>query len=210
MEKDCKICGSGFNLEDFEPRSEIYQIMEKENLCFQCAFWTWRSLEDKKLQRLHDDKGLRLAKLKKEEASDTDPWDPYKLSAKTLLAIHPDWWFGRPIILKGDHYIYHPGKISNPQKIDSYHTYILMDDGTIYPFMMGLYDNTGITHQGKIPARFLMSVDNNEVFENNAILLSELDMEELKARGMKTPFINQPNKVLEKIVKLLFKKFYNQ
>lgn len=210
MEKDCKICGSGFNLEDFEPRSEIYQIMEKENLCFQCAFWTWRSLEDKKLQRLHDDKGLRLAKLKKEEASDTDPWDPYKLSAKTLLAIHPDWWFGRPIILKGDHYIYHPGKISNPQKIDSYHTYILMDDGTIYPFMMGLYDNTGITHQGKIPARFLMSVDNNEVFENNAILLSELDMEELKARGMKTPFINQPNKVPEKIVKLLFKKFYNQ
>lgn len=210
MEKDCKICGSGFNLEDFEPRSEIYQIMEKENLCFQCAFWTWRSLDDKKLQRLHDDRGLRLAKLKKEEASDTDPWDPYKLSAKTLLAIHPDWWFGRPIILKGDHYIYHPGKISNPQKIDSYHTYILMDDGTIYPFMMGLYDNTGITHQGKIPARFLMSVDNNEVFENNAILLSEFDMEELKARGMKTPFINQPNKVPEKIVKLLFKKFYNQ
>ena len=210
MEKDCKICGSGFNLEDFEPRSEIYQIMEKENICFQCAFWTWRSLDDKKLQRLHDDKGLRLAKLKKEEASDTDPWDPYKLSAKTLLAIHPDWWFGRPIILKGDHYIYHPGKISNPQKIDSYHTYILMDDGTIYPFMMGLYDNTGITHQGKIPARFLMSVDNNEVFENNAILLSEFDMEELKARSMKTPFINQPNKVPEKIVKLLFKKFYNQ
>lgn len=210
MEQDCKICGSSLNLEDFEPKSDIYQIMEKEHLCFSCAFWTWRFLEDKKLQRLHDDKDLRLAKLRREEASDTDPWDAYKQSAKTLLAIYPDWYFGRPIILEGNHYIYHSGKILNPQKIDSYHTYILMDDGTIYPFVMGLYDKIGITHQGKIPVKFLIPWDNNKVFENNAILLSNLDIEELKARGMKTPFINQPNKVPEKIVKMLFEKFYNQ
>lgn len=209
MEQDCKICGSSLNLEDFEPKSDIYQIMEKEHLCFSCAFWTWRLAEDKVLKRLHDDKALRLDKLRREEASDTDPFDPYKQSAKTLLAIYPDWYFGRPIILKGDHYIYHPGKISNPQKIDPYHTYILIDDGTIYPFMMGLYDKIGITHQGKIPARFLMTFDNREVFENNAILLSDLDIEELKARGMKTPFTNQPNQVPKKIVKMLFEKFYN-
>lgn len=209
MEKDCKICGSRVNLEDFEPSSKIYKIMKKEGLCFSCAFWTWRLAEDKTLQRLHDDKDLRLAKLKREESSDTDPWDYYKQSAKTLLTIYPDWWFGRPIILNGDHYIYHPGEIIKPQIIDLHYKYILMDDGTIYPYIMGLYNKKGITYQGKIPARFIMSWD-NEVFENNAILLSDLDIEELKARGMKTPFINQHNKVPEKIVKMLFEKFYNQ
>ena len=135
---------------------------------------------------------------------DTAPWDFYEKSDETLLAIYPDWWFGRPIILKGNHYIYHLREIMNPPIIDLHHKYILMDDGTIYPYIMGLYNKGGITYQGKIPARF------NKVFENNAILLSELDMEELKARGMKAPFINQPNKVPEKIVKLLFEKFYNQ
>lgn len=204
MEKDCKICGSRFNLEDFDPKSDIYQIMKKEYLCFQCAYWTWRLSEDKKLQRLHDVKVLRLDKLRREEVMDTAPWDFYEKSDETLLAIYPDWWFGRPIILKGNHYIYHLREIMNPPIIDLHHKYILMDDGTIYPYIMGLYNKGGITYQGKIPARF------NNVFENNAILLSELDMEELKARGMKTPFINQPNKVPEKIVKLLFEKFYNQ
>lgn len=204
MEKDCKICGSRFNLEDFDPKSDIYQIMKKEDLCFQCAYWTWRLSEDKKLQRLHDVKVLRLDKLRREEVMDTAPWDFYEKSDETLLAIYPDWWFGRPIILKGNHYIYHLREIMNPPIIDLHHKYILMDDGTIYPYIMGLYNKGGITYQGKIPVRF------NKVFENNAILLSELDMEELKARGMKTPFINQPNKVPEKIVKLLFEKFYNQ
>ena len=204
MEKDCKICGSRFNLEDFDPKSDIYQIMKKEDLCFQCAYWTWRLSEDKKLQRLHDVKVLRLDKLRREEVMDTAPWDFYEKSDETLLAIYPDWWFGRPIILKGNHYIYHLREIMNPPIIDLHHKYILMNDGTIYPYIMGLYNKGGITYQGKIPARF------NKVFENNAILLSELDMEELKARGMKAPFINQPNKVPEKIVKLLFEKFYNQ
>ena len=213
MEKDCKICGSRFNLEDFEPKSDIYQIMEKENLCFSCAFWTWRLAEDKALQLLHDNKNKFLAKLRVEEVPltfDQSPWASFEQSDETLLMRYPKWWFGRPIILKGNHYIYHPGEISNPQIIDLHHKYILMNDGTIYPYIMGLYNKRGITHQGKIPARFIMTLDNREVFENNAILLSELDMEELKARGMKTPFINQPNKVPEKIVKLLFEKFYNQ
>lgn len=204
MEKDCKICGSRFNLEDFDPKSDIYRIMKKEDLCFSCAYWTWRLSEDKKLQRLHDVKVLRLDKLRREEVMDTAPWDFYEKSDETLLAIYPDWWFGRPIILKGNHYIYHLREIMNPPIIDLHHKYILMNDGTIYPYIMGLYNKGGITYQGKIPARF------NKVFENNAILLSELDMEELKARGMKNPFINQPNKVPEKIVKLLFEKFYNQ
>ena len=106
MERDCKICGSGFNIEDFEPKSDIYQIMKKEDLCFSCAFWTWRLSEDKKLQRLHDVKVLRLDKLRREEVMDTAPWDFYEKSDETLLAIYPDWWFGRPIILKGNHYIY--------------------------------------------------------------------------------------------------------
>lgn len=208
MEKDCKICGSSFNLEDFEPKSEIYRIMKKDNLCFQCAYWTWRLSEDKKLQLLHDDKDLRLTKLKNEVVNDMVPFIYYKKSDENLLNTYPDWWFGRPIILKGGHYIYHPGEIQNPQRIDLHHRYILTDDGTIYPYIMGLYNKIGMTHQGEIPDRFIEYFDHPGMFKNNAIILSELDMEELKARGMKTPFINQPNKVPEKIVKLLFKKVY--
>lgn len=208
MAKHCNLCTNKYNLEDFEPSSKIFKIMKEKGLCFSCAFWTWRLAEDKALKRLHDDKDLRLAKLRNEEASDIVPWSYYEKSAETLLAIYPDWWFGRPIILNGVHYIYHPGEIFNPQKINVYNKYILMDDGTIYPYMMGLYDKEGITHQGKIPAHFMWSPNTPDGFKDNAILLSDLDIEELKARGMKTPFINQPNKVPEKIVKMLFEKFY--
>lgn len=214
MEKDCKICGSRFNLEDFEPKSDIYQIMKKEDLCFQCAYWTWRLSEDKKLQRLHDSKDLFLAKLRKEELDDMAHWGSFEQSDETLLLRYLKWWFGRPVILEGSHYIYYPGEIHKPSRIDLHYNYILMDDGTIYPYLMGLYGKEGLTHQGEIPLNFRKSWvvreywNELEGFEDNAILLSESDIEELKARGMKTPFINQPNKVPEKIVKLLFEKFY--
>lgn len=210
MEKDCKICGSGFNLEDFEPKSDIYQIMEKENLCFKCAFWTWRLAEDKTLQLLHDSKNLFLAKLRTEYVDDIAPWISFEKSDETLLTIYPKWWFGRPVILEGSHHIYHPGAINKPSRIDLHHNYILMDDGTIYPYLMGLYGKEGLTFQGKIPAHFMWSPNTPDGFKNNAVLLSEIDIEELKAQGIKRPLINQPNKVPKKFVKLLFEKFYNQ
>lgn len=210
MEKDCKICGSGFNLEDFEPKSDIYQIMEKENLCFKCAFWTWRLAEDKTLQLLHDSKNLFLSKLRTEEVDDIAPWISFEQSDETLLTRYPKWWFGRPVILEGSHHIYHPGAINKPSRIDLHHNYILMDDGTIYPYLMGLYGKEGLTFQGEIPAHFMWSPNTPDGFKNNAVLLSEIDIEELKAQGIKRPFIYQPNKVPKKFVKLLFEKFYNQ
>lgn len=207
---DCKICGSGFNLEDFEPKSDIYQIMEKENLCFKCAFWTWRLAEDKTLQLLHDSKNLFLAKLRTEEVDDIAPWISFEQSDETLLTRYPKWWFGRPVILEGSHHIYHPGAINKSSRIDLHHNYILMDDGTIYPYLMGLYCKEGLTFQGKIPAHFMWSPNTPDGFKNNAVLLSEIDIEELKAKGIKRPFLYQPNKVPKKFVKLLFEKFYNQ
>lgn len=208
MEKDCKICGSRFNLDDFEHSSKIFKIMEEKGLCFSCAFWTWRLAEDKALQLLHDNKDLFLAKLRKEELDDMDPWASFEQSDETLLTRYSKWWFGRPVILEGSHHIFHLGWINKPSKVDLHHNYILMDDGTIYPYLMDLYGKEGLTFQGKIPAHFMWSPNTPDGFKNNAILLSEIDIEELKTRGMKTPFMNQPNKVPEKIVKLLFEKFY--
>ena len=41
-------------------------------------------------------------------------------------------------------------------------------------------------------------------FKNNAVLLSNIDIEELKAKGLKEPFINIPNAVPQEIVKKYF------
>ncbi len=210
MAKYCNLCTNEYNLDDFEHSSKIFKIMEEKGLCFSCAFWTWRLAEDKALQLLHDNKDLFLAKLRKEELDDMAPWASFEQSDETLLTRYSKWWFGRPVILEGSHHIFHLGWINKPSKVDLHHNYILMDDGTIYPYLMGLYGKEGLTFQGKIPAHFMWSPNTPDGFKNNAILLSEIDIEELKTRGMKTPFMNQPNKVPEKIVKLLFEKFYNQ
>ena len=77
--------------------------------------------------------------------------------------------------------------------------YILMDDGTIYPYQREL-----ITHQGNIPAHFMWSENTPSGFKNNAVLLSNLDIEELKAKGIREPFINKPNTVPQEIVKKYF------
>ena len=83
-----------------------------------------------------------------------------------------------------------------------------MDDGTIYPYLMGLYGKEGLTFQGEIPAHFMWSPNTPYGFKNNAVLLSEIDIEELKAQGIKSPFIYQHNKVPEKILKKYFKNLY--
>ena len=210
MAKHCNLCTNEYNLEDYEPSYKIFKIMEEKGLCFSCAFWTWRLAEDKSLQLLHDSKNLFLAKLRTEEVDDIAPWISFEQSDETLLTRYPKWWFGRPVILEGSHHIYHQGAIHKPSRIDLHHNYILMDDGTIYPYLIGLYGKEGLTFQGKIPAHFMWSPNTPDGFKNNAVLLSEMDIEELKAQGIKRPFINQPNKVPKKFVKLLFEKFYNQ
>nr|DAP52496.1 MAG TPA: hypothetical protein [Caudoviricetes sp.] len=208
MAKHCNLCTNEYNLEDYEPSYKIFKIMEEKGLCFSCAFWTWRLAEDKALQLLHDNKDIFLAKLRKEEVDDMAPLESFEQSDETLLNRYPKWWFGRPVILDGSHHIYHLGKINKPSRVDSHHNYILMDDGTIYPYLMGLYGKEGLTFQGEIPAHFMWSHNTQDGFKNNAVLLSEIDIEELKAQGIKRPFIYQPNKVPEKILKKYFKNLY--
>ena len=158
MVKHCSLCTKEYDLEDYEPSSMIFKIMEERNLCFSCAFWTWRLYEDKALELLHNDKDLFLAKLRKEVLDDTEPWNYFEQSDSTLLLRYPRWWFGRPVILEGSHHIFHVGNmIDKCQRVDLYHNYILMDDGTIYPYAMGLYGGRGLTFQGEIPAHFRWS-----------------------------------------------------
>ena len=208
MAKHCNLCTNEYNLEDYEPSSKIFKIMEEKGLCFSCAFWTWRLAEDKALQLLHDNKDLFLAKLRKDEVDDMDPFESFEQSDETLLKRYPKWWFGRPVILDGSHHIYHLGEIYKPSRVDSHHNYILMDDGTIYPYLMGLYGKEGLTFQGEIPEHFMWSHNTPDGFKNNAVLLSEIDIEELKAQGIKIPLLYQPNKVPEKILKKYFKNLY--
>lgn len=229
MYKFCKLCGSSLNLEDFEPKSDIYQIMEKENLCFKCAFWTWRKREDKALQLLHDNQDLFLTKLRKEEVEDTAPWEAFDQSDETLLIRYPKWWFGRPIIIKNEHWIFHYGFNKSSIPFDRYNS-ILLDDGTIIPAMMSRGTMGGLTHQGDIPERFmgyplileyiplndylLQGNTNENVFSPNAIYLTQENEEYIQSLievDTKTkPYHFTEGLVPEKFVKLLFEKFYNQ
>ena len=229
MNKFCKLCGSSLNLEDFEPKSDIYQIMEKENLCFKCAFWTWRKREDKALQLLHDNRDLFLTKLRKEEVDDIVPWESFEQSDETLLRRYPKWWFGRPIIIKNEHWIFHYGFNKSSIPFDRYNS-ILLDDGTIIPAMMSRGTMGGLTHQGDIPERFmgyplileyiplkdylLQGNTNENVFSPNAIYLTQENEEYIQSLievDTKTkPYHFTEGLVPEKFVKLLFEKFYNQ
>ena len=230
MYKFCKLCGSSLNLEDFEPKSDIYQIMEKENLCFKCAFWTWRKREDKALQLLHDNQDLFLAKLRKEEVDDTVPGESFEQSDETILKRYPRWWFGRPVIIKNEHWIFHYGFNEKSSYFERYNS-ILLDDGTIIPAMLSSSISGGLTHQGNIPEKFmgyplilediplpedcLLHDDPDEnVFYPNAIYLTQEDEEYIQSLievDYKTkPYHFTEGLVPEKFVKRLFKKFYNQ
>lgn len=230
MYKFCKLCGSSLNLEDFEPKSDIYQIMEKENLCFKCAFWTWRKREDKALQLLHDNQNLFLKKLRKEGVDDDRaPWESFEQSDKTLLLRYPKWWFGRPVIIKNEHWISHYGFNKKAIPFDRYNS-ILLDDGTIIPAMLLSQTRGGLTHQGDIPERFmgyplileyiplkdylLQGNTNENVFSPNAIYLTQENEEYIRSLvevdlKTKTYYFTE-GLVPEKFVKLLFEKFYNQ
>ena len=105
MAKHCSLCTKEYDLEDYEPSSEIFKIIEEKNLCFFCAFWTWRLAKDKALELLHNNKDLFLAKLRKEVIKPLYPWEDFEQSDTTLLSRYNRWVFGRPIILDGSHYI---------------------------------------------------------------------------------------------------------
>ena len=200
MAKHCSLCTKEYDLEDYEPSSKIFKIMEEKNLCFSCAFWTWRLAEDKALELLHNNQGLFVAKLRKEVIKPIYPWEDFEQSDTTLLSRYHRWIFGRPIILDGSHYIIHVSVNIHTRGGYLYpEYYILMDDGTIYPYQREL-----ITHQGTIPAHFMWSENTPSGFKNNAVLLSNLDIEELKAKGIREPFINKPNTVPQEIVKKYF------
>ena len=222
MCKHCKLCGSSLNLEDFEPSSEIFKIMEEKGLCFSCAFWTWRLAEDKALQLLHDNKDLFLAKLRKEEVDfGLDPLE----SDDTLLKRYPKWWFGRPVIIKNEHWIFHEGFNKTAVPFDRYDS-ILLDDGTIIPAMLSRWTLGGLTHQGNIPERFMdypsiledvplkdySSNHNEKGFSPNAIYLTNENEEYIRSIigiDLTKSYYFTEGLVPKKFVKLLFKNFYN-
>ena len=221
MCKHCKLCTNEYNLEDFEPSSEIFKIMEEKGLCFSCAFWTWRLAEDKALQRIHDNKDLFLTKLRKEEVDDMDQWE----SEDTLLKRFTKWWFGRPVIIKNEHWVFHEGFNKTAIPFDRYDS-ILLDDGTIIPTMMSRGAIGGLTHQGNIPERFMDSPSilddvplkdyssnhNEKGFSPNAIYLTnenEKYIRSLIGIDLTKSYYFTEGLVPKKFVKLLFKKFYN-
>ena len=221
MCKHCKLCTNEYNLEDFEPSSEIFKIMEEKGLCFSCAFWTWRLAEDKALQLLHDNKDLFLAKLRKEEVDDMDQWE----SEDTLLKKYPKWWFGRPVIIKNEHWVFHEGFNKTAVPFDRYDS-ILLDDGTIIPAMLSRWTLGGLTHQGNIPERFMdypsiledvplkdySSNHNEKGFSPNAIYLTNENEEYIRSIigiDLTKSYYFTEGLVPKKFVKLLFKKFYN-
>ena len=221
MCKHCKLCGSSLNLEDFEPSSEIFKIMEEKGLCFSCAFWTWRLAEDKALQLLHDNKDLFLAKLRKEEVDDMDQRE----SDDTLLKRYPKWWFGRPVIIKNEHWVFHEGFNKTAVPFDRYDS-ILLDDGTIIPAMLSRGTLGGLTHQGNIPERFMdypsilddvplkdySSNHNEKGFSPNAIYLTNENEEYIRSIigiDLTKSYYFTEGLVPKKFVKLLFKNFYN-
>ena len=221
MCKHCKLCTNAYNLEDFEPSSEIFKIMEEKGLCFSCAFWTWRLAEDKALQRIHDNKDLFLTKLRKEEVDDMDQWE----SEDTLLKRFTKWWFGRPVIIKNEHWVFHEGFNKTAIPFDRYDS-ILLDDGTIIPTMMSRGAIGGLTHQGNIPERFMDSPSiledvplkdyssnhNEKGFSPNAIYLTKENEECIRSLigiDLTKSYYFTEGLVPKKFVKLLFKKFYN-
>lgn len=221
MCKHCKLCTKEYNLEDFEPSSEIFKIMEEKGLCFSCAFWTWRLAEDKALQLLHDNKDLFLAKLRKEEVDDMDQLE----SEDTLLKKYPKWWFGRPVIIKNEHWVFHEGFNKTAVPFDRYDS-ILLDDGTIIPAMLSRWTLGGLTHQGNIPERFMdypsiledvplkdySSNHNENGFSPNAIYLTNENEECIRSLigiDLTKSYYFTEGLVPKKFVKLLFKKFYN-
>lgn len=221
MCKHCKLCTNEYNLEDFEPSSEIFKIMEEKGLCFSCAFWTWRLAEDKALQRIHDNKDLFLAKLRKEEVDDMDQWE----SEDTLLKRFTKWWFGRPVIIKNEHWVFHEGFNKTAIPFDRYDS-ILLDDGTIIPTMMSRGAMGGLTHQGNIPERFMDSPSiledvplkdyssnhNEKGFSPNAIYLTKENEECIRSLigiDLTKSYYFTEGLVPKKFLKLLFKNFYN-
>ena len=221
MCKHCKLCTKEYNLDDFEPSSEIFKIMEEKGLCFSCAFWTWRLAEDKALQLLHDNKDLFLAKLRKEEVDDMDQLE----SDDTLLKKYPKWWFGRPVIIKNEHWVFHEGFNKTAVPFDRYDS-ILLDDGTIIPAMLSRWTIGGLTHQGNIPERFIdypsilddvplndySSNPNEKGFSPNAIYLTNENEECIRSLigiDLTKSYYFTEGLVPKKFVKLLFKNFYN-
>lgn len=240
MCKPCKLCGSSLNLEDFEPKTDIYQIMEKEGLCFECAFWTWRNREDQYLVKMND-RDFWFNEVTREGQNildEDDDWHIIQLwekegkeKAKPLVIqkYYKPWFYGRPVIIKNEHWVFHYGfnKIANG--FDKYSS-ILLDDGTIIPAMMSRRTIGGLTHQGNIPERFMdypsileyvplkdyLLPDNpyKKIFSPNAIYLTQENEEYIRSLreidlNTKSYYFTE-GLVPKQFVKLLFKKFYNQ
>lgn len=212
MAKHCNLCTKEYNLEDYDLQLKIPQIMKHSNLCFDCAFWTWRLNMDISLTLTHNNKVRFVEEYMKEKGLDHNP-SPIDLIDEGLPEDDKEredyiwrrinhWHFGKPLVLPDHtHLIYTPGQVAQPWDKK---TWILSKDGMIVSNIMGLYNGAGITHQGIIPDHFMKSERAPAGFEVNALILTYKDICELRALNIQAPYLGIENKVPQEIVKKFF------
>lgn len=213
MAKHCNLCTQEYNLEDYDLQLKIPQIMEHNHLCFNCAFWTWRLDEDISLTLTHNIKDRFVQKYMEEKGlsiEDPDPMDLIDVGLPERKEEREDyiwrminhWHFGKPLVLPDQtHLTYTPGQVSQPWDQKSW---ILSKDGMIVPYIMGIYNGAGITHQGRVPDHFMKSENAPAGFEVNALIINYKDICELNALGIHSPYLGIENKVPQEIINKFF------
>lgn len=153
MKQQCKVCSKEFDIEDFNPCT-IRQVMEKEQVCFTCAFW--------KVQKALDS---------------CRPWNE-----GVLPIITQEFYKKVSSCNRQEHYCLTLGKhnlIRTKSDIKEIFrnitTGILTIEGYLFPYT-GYSKDGGITHQGDIPV-------NNKDFDNNAMFIQGSEILELLNRA---------------------------
>lgn len=122
MDNKCNLCGDQINLDEFELKFEIPQLMKEKGICFKCAFWIKR--------RSNDDDLLRV------EGSDI-----------VIPVITPDWshWIVKPY----ENIMVDIGTFAKV-RLESTRYYMAVIHEK-FPDKLWLIDNNNIYHQGIIP-----------------------------------------------------------
>lgn len=159
-ENRCKLCGEPINLDDFESRFEIPQLMAKKHVCFSCAFWIKRKEYDEKLLENYFNNGTT--------------------NNSRIPVITPNWehWVVKPfqnlLIVDG------MSTFSRVIKLEAtrYYMAAVTDD---YPNKVWFIDNNNISHQGTIPEHL------RHLYTPNGIYLSPMQWKLFQDRKTVTP-----------------------
>ena len=154
MKQQCKVCHKEFDIEDFNPCT-IRQIMEKEQVCFTCAFWK-------------DQKALDSSRPWNEGVLPIITQEFYKsVSSCSNRQFHYCLTLGNNNLIRTKSYI--------KEIFRNITTGILTIEGYLFPYT-GYSKQGGITHQGEIPV-------NNKDFDTNAMFIQGSELLELLNRA---------------------------